>query len=85
MISSFSLCSIPFVPGLNDGQISKIGAFLATLNHVTGVRVLPYHDYAGTKYRSLGMENLCFARPPEEKELADAKKILSSYGLSVLE
>ncbi len=48
---------IPFVPGYNDGEITKIRDFLKTLKNVTAVKVLPYHNYAGSKYDSLGLPN----------------------------
>ena len=41
---------IPYVPGYNDTQIEKIAAFLADLKNITKVRVLPYHNYAVSKY-----------------------------------
>ena len=48
---------IPCVPGWNMDQLEKIGGFLSSLRHITGVRLLPYHNYAGTKYSSLDMKN----------------------------
>ena len=48
---------IPFVPDYNDGEIEKIAEFLKTIRHVTKVRILPYHNFAGSKYKSLGMNN----------------------------
>ena len=46
---------IPLVPGYNDGQLEKIRDFLSGLKHVSGVKVLPYHDNAHSKYNALGM------------------------------
>ena len=48
---------IPYVPGFNDNQIPKIAEFLGKLKNITKVRVLPYHNYAGTKYAALNMKN----------------------------
>ena len=72
-----SLCKkievrIPYVPDYNDGQIEKIADFLATLDHVTKIRVLPYHNYAGSKYEALGMENTLPERLPSNKEIQKA-------------
>ena len=58
---------IPFVPGHNDDQMEKLAAFLAPLQNITRVRVLAYHNYAGSKYEALGMENTL---PPELPEQA---------------
>ena len=44
---------IPYVPGYNSEQIEKISEFLKTLKNITKVRILPYHNYAGTKYAAL--------------------------------
>ena len=48
---------IPLIPDQNDGEIDAMGAVLTALPHpVTRVKVLPYHPYAGSKYRALGLE-----------------------------
>ena len=44
---------IPYVPKYNDGEMEKIADFLKTLKNPVRIRVLPYHNYAGTKYSSL--------------------------------
>lgn len=48
---------IPFVPEYNDVEIEEIAKFISGLNNVGKVRILPYHNYAGSKYSSLEMEN----------------------------
>ncbi len=45
---------IPLIPGVNDGESGAIADFLAPLDCITAVRILPYHKYAETKYESLG-------------------------------
>ena len=75
---------IPFVPGYNDGEIIEIATFLKTLKNLTGVRILPYHNYASTKYDSLDMENTLPARVPDDAEIEKAKDIIASMGLKVL-
>ena len=69
---------IPFVPDYNDGEIEAIGDFLKTLHTVQKIRVLPYHNYAGSKYEALGMKNTLPARRPTEKELQKAKNTLKA-------
>lgn len=75
---------IPFVPHYNDSQIEKIGAFLQNLTNITGVRVLPYHNYAGTKYNSLDMENTLPDTLPTEAETKKARDTLQAFGITVL-
>ena len=74
---------IPFVPGWNDDQIEKMAAFLATLKNVTAVRVLPYHNYAGSKYASLEMENTLPEQIPSEEALEEARNSIRAHGLAV--
>ena len=76
---------IPFVPGYNDNQIEKMGEFLSTLKNITGVRVLAYHNYAGTKYKSLDMENTMPKVVPTPEQVDKARKVIASYGVTVLE
>ncbi len=76
---------IPFVPEYNDGEIEKIGTVLKKLKHLTKVRVLAYHNYAGSKYESLAMENTLPSRLPTSEELKSAISKLQALGLTVLE
>ncbi len=76
---------IPFVPQYNKDQIEKIGKFLAELKNITGVRILPYHNFAGTKYKSLDMEDTLPANLPTDEELEEAKQTISKIGLKILE
>ena len=67
---------IPYVPEWNADQIEKIRDFLSGLKHVDEVRVLAYHNYAGSKYEALGMENTLPLRLPNREELEQAEQIL---------
>ena len=69
---------IPFVPGWNDDQAEKLAAFLSTLTNITGVRVLPYHNYVGSKYQALDLPNTLPEELPTKEALAQAKRILGS-------
>ena len=69
---------IPYVPGWNDDQMEKIEAFLKPLKKVKAVKVLPYHNYAGSKYAALDMENTLPERLPAEEELRQAARIFGS-------
>jgi len=39
-------------------------------------KVLPYHNYSGSKYEALGMENCLPERLPEEDDLTQTRKLL---------
>ena len=64
---------IPYVPDYNDDQIDKIAEFLKSLKNVKAVKVLPYHNYAESKYRALNMENTLPAKLPTKEEIQTAQ------------
>lgn len=66
---------IPYVPEYNADQIPKIKKFLKELKNVTKVKILPYHNYAGSKYLSLDMENTLPTVLPTQDEIEIAEKI----------
>lgn len=74
---------IPFVPHYNSDQIEKIAGFLSVLKNITKVKVLPYHNYAGTKYKSLDMPDTLPKKLPEDSEIKAAERILETYGLTI--
>lgn len=75
----------PFVPDYNDGEAQKIAEFLSELKNITKIRVLAYHNYAGSKYEALGMENTLPTRLPCDEELAAARELVGNItGLDVL-
>ena len=67
---------IPYVPDYNDNQMEKIVRFLAPMQHIAKVRILAYHNHAGSKYEALGMENTLPSRLPTPEELESAEKAL---------
>ncbi len=48
---------IPYIPEYNDKEMEKLSEFWKSLPKKVPVRVLPYHDLAGSKYTALGLEN----------------------------
>ena len=73
---------IPYVPGYNDDQIEKMAKFLSGLRNITKIRVLPYHNYAGSKYASLTMENTLPDLLPTESEVKNAVEMFKRYGMN---
>lgn len=47
----------PLVVGYNDGECEMIGDFLNSIGFNGRVKVLQYHNFAGSRYEALGMEN----------------------------
>lgn len=75
---------IPLIPTLNDAPetLRGMGEILSGMQNVTRVKVLPYHDYARSKYLSLGLEDtMPHVAPPEDDALEKACDILRSFGV----
>ena len=68
---------IPYVPELNSYQIEKMAELLKAFKNITRVRVLPYHNYAGSKYAALDMENTLPNRLPSNEEVFAAEEFFS--------
>ena len=76
---------IPFVPDYNDGETQKIAKILAPVKSISKIRVLPYHNYAGSKYEALGMKNCLPLRLPTEEEVKEAVGIIRNItGFTVI-
>lgn len=75
---------IPYVPGYNSDQIEKIADFMSDLKNLTKVRVLPYHNYAGSKYKSLNMENTLPEKLPSDNEIQDAIEKIRKYNKNIV-
>lgn len=77
---------IPYVPEYNSDQIDGIGAFLAGLPRqelITKIKVLPYHNYAASKYDSLDMVNtLPQVELPDDATVLAAAARLKEFGLN---
>lgn len=68
---------IPYVPGHNDGEMEAIRDFLSGLKGITGVKVLAYHNFAGSKYAALDMKNTLPHTLPTEEELEIARSLFA--------
>ncbi len=76
---------IPYVPGINDRQIEKIGGFIKELKNVSRVVVLPYHDLAKKKYECLGYTYSCEkVQRPKEKDIDAAIDVLKKMGINAV-
>ena len=63
----------PLIPGFNakEEEIKAAAQFLKPLKNIIAVRVLPYHNLAGSKYAALGLENTL---PPVLPSAAETEK-----------
>lgn len=78
---------IPFIPGYNNDELNlkSCGEFLSKIKGITKVKLLPYHDYARSKYASLNMtDTMPNVDIPTDEELHKAAALLCSYGLNAV-
>ncbi|MFP4134173.1 MAG: pyruvate formate-lyase-activating protein [Halothece sp.] len=74
------------VPNLTDPMenIKGLAEFIATLDNVEQVEVLPFHQMGAYKWEQLGYEyQLQDATPPSPELIASTISIFQSYGLKV--
>ena len=77
---------VPVVPGVNDDDesIRQIGAFAASLAHVDGIDLLPYHHMGVNKYGGLDRAyRLPGTRPPSHDRMVEIAHALGTFGLTV--
>lgn len=65
---------IPYVPGYNSNEKDKIINIIKKFNNITKVRVLAYHNYAGSKYDALYMKKTLPSVVPSDKEVEQFQK-----------
>lgn len=59
---------VPVIKGFNDNlaEHQRIASFLASLEHVELIQLLPYHNYGLGKYEMIGMNNVLDDHTPPE-------------------
>ena len=71
------------VPGITNKEeyLTRLGEFLATLNNIKALDVLPYHDMAIPKYENLGIDYPLKGVPPltHEEAIKARNIILKAY------
>jgi pyruvate formate lyase activating enzyme len=74
---------IPYVPSFNDSQMNKIAEFLKSFKNIKAVKVLPYHNYAGSKYSALGMENVLPEIIPDKTDVILAEQVFLENNIPI--
>lgn len=75
---------IPFVPEYNDDQMEKIAEFLKGIRCISAVKLLAYHNMAGTKYEAIGLKNSMPEKMPTPDQMQEAAAKLRTVGLTVV-
>lgn len=65
----------PYIPTMNDDQAEKIAYFVKELKNVKCLRILPYHNYAETKYSCIGFSFVDFPVPTKPEIFSVLKKM----------
>jgi pyruvate formate lyase activating enzyme len=78
---------IPCLPGVNDGKVlDRIAAFLREIPSLTEVRLLPYHDFARSKYTAIGLpDTMPQVEKPGPEAMAVLRAVMVRHGLRVAE
>lgn len=78
---------IPLIPGLNldDDTLNWSAEFLAGVKNLTGIRLLPYHSLARSKYGTVGRpDTMPNAAPPTAESMRHAADLFRRAGLRTL-
>ena len=74
------------IPGITDDveNLKSLGKFIASLNNVDRVELLPYHGMGIHKWESMGLEyELKDVKEPTAEDVRRASEIVEAYGVSV--
>lgn len=78
---------IPLIPGLNmdDDTLNRSAEFLAGVKNLTGIRLLPYHSLARSKYGTVGHpDTMPESAPPTAEAMQRAADLFRKAGLRPL-
>lgn len=76
---------IPYIPKLNETEMPKIAQHLSLYKNITGVKILPYHDFYKSKTLSLGKTDNIRIEKPNKNQLDDVKILFKERNFNVLE
>ena len=77
---------MPIIPGINDAEedILRTARFLADINGIERVQLLPYHKLGESKYARLGKEyKLRTLEPPGRDQMEEIAAWIRPFGLEV--
>ncbi|WP_144351231.1 glycyl-radical enzyme activating protein [Sporomusa termitida] len=81
-----TIVRVPFIAEVNANEqnIKKMCDYLKNNTRVAGVELLPYHDFGQSKYSAIGVRGQTFTTPAAT-EIADANRIISNYGIGIVD
>ena len=77
---------VPLIEEVNASEenIRKMCEYLKKNTSVVGVELLPYHDFGAAKYNAVGAVSQAF-RTPDASKIDEIKKIITEYGLHIVD
>lgn len=75
---------VPVIPGVTDGEenVPEIARFVASMENIRDIMLLPYHETGLDKYRLLGRTcRLPHVARPSRERLEEMAGVFESYGL----
>ena len=69
---------IPYVPGFNDSEMEKIANFIKDMKSIRSVRIMPFHKYAASKYKALGIKNTMPDNTPTDEDIHRMQELIKS-------
>ena len=76
---------VPVLPSVNDGEVLlAIADFLLSIPSLTGIRLLPYHDFARSKFTAVGLpDTMPMVDKPSPGIMEGLKNTVRNLGLTV--
>lgn len=71
----------PYVPRYNDKEAKNIASFVKDIKNLVRVRVLPYHNFAASKYDALNIKNTLPAVLPTNEEIKQTRETFRNNGI----
>ena len=73
----------PLVSGWNDGECEAIARLLHGIPGIVGVKILRYHNLAGSRYHALGMTDTLPPPLTTDEDVEKARDIFQKKGITV--
>ncbi|MHC1759229.1 MAG: glycyl-radical enzyme activating protein [Negativicutes bacterium] len=81
-----TIVRVPLIEEVNASEqnIRNMCEYLKRNTSVTGVELLPYHDFGAAKYNAVGAVSQRFTTPDAAK-IEEIKRIITEYGLHIVD
>lgn len=74
----------PLVKGVNDHETENIATYLSKISKPLKIKILQYHNFAGSRYSALGLKNTLPQEKTTYEDVEYCVKLFQSYGLNAV-